>query len=155
MNPEFVQFVETLEPKFRALMAMKPVNYAALPFRMPERGIYLFSEGNNHLYVGRTNRIRKRLAGHCRPSSTHFSATFAFRVARKETGLLKATYTTKGSRAELVKDPVFGPAFQAAKARLARMNLRFIEEVDPVRQALLEIYVGVVLKTPFNDFDNH
>jgi hypothetical protein len=155
MNTAFARFVETLEPKFQSLIAMKAVRYAGLPSQMPERGIYLFSEGTNHLYVGRTNRIRRRLAGHCRPSSTHFSATFAFRVARKETGLLKATYTKKGSRAELVRDPVFGPVFQAAKTRLANMDLRFVEEDDPVRQALLEIYVAVVLKTPFNDFDNH
>lgn len=155
MNTEFAHFVETLEPKFQSLMAMKPVRYAGLPAQMPERGIYLFSEGASHLYVGRTNRIRKRLAGHCRASSTHFSATFAFRIARKDAGLLKATYTTKGSRAELVKDPTFGPAFVAAKARLANMDLRFVHEDDPVRQALLEIYVSVVLKTPFNDFDNH
>ena len=155
MNTEFAHFVEALEPKFQSLMAMKPVKYAGLPAQMPKRGVYLFSEGGNHLYVGRTNRIRKRLAGHCRPSSTHFSATFAFRVARKETGLLKATYKTEGSRAELVKDRVFGPAFEAAKVRLANMDLRFVDEDDPVRQALLEIYVAVVLKTPFNDFDNH
>src|ERR1051326_5163373 len=131
MNTDFARFVEKLEPTFRALMAMQPVKYAGLPSQMPERGIYLFSENNDHLYVGRTNRIRKRLAGHCRPSSTHFSATFAFRVARKETGLLKATYTTQGSRAELVKHAVFGPAFQAAKVRLATMQLRFLEENHP------------------------
>jgi hypothetical protein len=35
------------------------------------------------------------------------------------------------------------------------MNLRFVEENDPVRQALLEIYVAVTLNTPYNDFDNH
>jgi hypothetical protein len=35
------------------------------------------------------------------------------------------------------------------------MDLRFVEESDPTRQALLEIYVAVTLKTPFNDFDNH
>jgi hypothetical protein len=155
MNDAFACLVETLEPKFQSLMAMNAVRFAALPSQMPERGIYLFSEGTNHLYVGRTNGIRNRLAGHCRPSSTHFSATFAFRIARKETGLLRATYTTRGYRAELVNDPIFGPAFIAAKARLASMDLRFVNEDDPVRQALLEIYVSVMLKTPFNDFDNH
>jgi hypothetical protein len=35
------------------------------------------------------------------------------------------------------------------------MDIRFIEESDPVRQALLEIYVASALQTPFNDFDNH
>jgi hypothetical protein len=37
----------------------------------------------------------------------------------------------------LVTDPEFGPAFIRAKARLADMDLRFIEESDAVRQALL------------------
>jgi hypothetical protein len=122
---------------------------------MPDRGIYLFSEGDRHLYVGRTNRIRQRLAGHCRPSSNHFSATFAFRIAREETGYLKATYSSTGSRGNLVKDMTFGPAFVRAKARIADMDLRFVEEVDPVRQALLEVYVAVTLETPYNDFDTH
>jgi hypothetical protein len=136
-------------------MAMSPVRYVSLPARMPERGIYLFSEGDRHLYVGRTNRIRRRLAGHCRPSSNHFSATFAFRIAREETGLLKASYSPTGSRAALVTDSDFGPAFVRAKSRLANMDLRFVEESDPVRQALLEIYVAVALNTHYNDFDNH
>src|SRR4051794_19293465 len=110
MNPTFKQFVESLEPKFQALISMTPVRYAALPKQMPERGIYLFSEADNHLYVGRTNRIRRRLAGHCRVSSTHFSATFAFLIARRETGK-KATYTKEGSRAALMQDPSFRAAF--------------------------------------------
>ena len=35
------------------------------------------------------------------------------------------------------------------------MDLRFVDEADPIRQALLEIYVAVVLGTPYNDFDTH
>lgn len=155
MQERFRQFLDHLEPKFQALVLMPPVKFGILPRQVPERGIYLFSEDQQHLYVGRTNRLRHRLAGHCRPSSTHFTATFAFRIARKETGFLKATYSTKGSRAELVKDSLFGPAFQQAKTRVANMDLRFVEETDPVRQALLEIYAAIALQTPFNDFDNH
>jgi hypothetical protein len=68
---------------------------------------------------------------------------------------LKASYSPIGSRAELVTDPVFGPAFTSAKSRLTSMDLRFVEEADPVRQALLEIYVATTLETPYNDFDNH
>jgi hypothetical protein len=155
VHPAFREVVESLEPKFRSLMAMAPVLYTNLPAILPERGIYLFSEGDEHLYVGRTNRLRRRLAGHCRPSSTHFSATFAFRLAREQTGFVKASYTPTGSRADLVKHAVFGPAFTQAKGRLTAMDLRFVEEPDPVKQALLEIYVAVSLKTRYNDFDNH
>ena len=35
------------------------------------------------------------------------------------------------------------------------MDIRFVEETDAVRQALLEIYVALALGTTFNDFDNH
>jgi hypothetical protein len=35
------------------------------------------------------------------------------------------------------------------------MELRYVEEKDQLRQALLEIYVAVVLQTPHNDFETH
>jgi hypothetical protein len=35
------------------------------------------------------------------------------------------------------------------------MDVRYVEETDPLRQALLEIYVSIILKTPYNDFDTH
>jgi predicted GIY-YIG superfamily endonuclease len=155
MHPWFATFVDKLDPKFQALVAMKPVRYGDLPLHMPDRGIYLFSRGEEHFYVGRTNGMRRRLSGHCRPSSTHFSATFAFRMARQETGLLKATYKAKGSRSDLLRDERFKASFESAKGQLREMDLRYVEEADAVRQALLEIYVAVILKTPYNDFENH
>lgn len=82
-------------------------------------------------------------------------AAFAFRLAREATGALKATYTTKGSRAELMKEPVFREAFDAAKARIRAMEVRFVEESDPVCQTLLEVYAAIALGTPYNDFDTH
>ena len=155
MHPTFARLIESLEPQRLALLQMQPVHFGALPKAMPERGIYLFSDGEEHLYVGRTNRLRQRLAGHCRPSASHFTATFAFRVARKRTNNLKATYREEGSRAALLKDPKFAAAFKTAKASLAQLDIRFVEEKDATRQALLEIYVATVLETPHNDFENH
>jgi hypothetical protein len=35
------------------------------------------------------------------------------------------------------------------------MKLRYVEEPDPLRQALLEIYAATLLKTEFNDFETH
>ncbi len=134
---------------------MAPVTVADLPLDTPRAGIYLFSEAEEHLYVGRTNTIRKRLQKHCRPSSGHNSATFAFRLAREITGQTVATYTEQGSRTELENDPVFGPVFIAQKQRVRKMNVRYVSEPEPLRQALLEMYVSVSLQTPHNDFDNH
>jgi len=155
VNERFVAIVELLEPAYQRLLNMQPVTAASLPRGMPVRGIYLFSDGANHLYVGRSNNIRKRIGLHCRPSSQHNQATFAFRMARQLTGRLEAAYTTSGSRSEMVRDAEFGPVFTACKARIRQLSLRFVEEPDPTRQALLEIYAATVLETPFNDFENH
>jgi hypothetical protein len=35
------------------------------------------------------------------------------------------------------------------------MHIRLVEEADPVRQTVLEIYVALALKTRYNDFDTH
>jgi hypothetical protein len=80
---------------------------------------------------------------------------FAFRLAREITGKLVASYTAEGSRAALVLLPEFDTAFTSAKQRIRKMDLRYVEETDPLRQALLEIYVSIVLKTPYNDFNTH
>ena len=155
MNETFREFIESLEPSFQTLMNMNPFTVATLPKDVPTSGIYLFSEGDRHLYVGRTNTIRKRLQNHCRPSSGHNSATFAFRLARQITGHTNATYTGEGSRSFLETHPDFGPVFIEQKARVRSMDVRYVSEPDPMRQALLEMYVSVSLQTPHNDFDNH
>ena len=155
MNPHFSQLIESLEPQFQRLVGMAPVRYGALPRDLPERGIYLLSEAGAHQYVGRTNRLRRRLRNHFTPSGSHFTATCAFRIARHTTGRTKAAYTKAGSRAELLKDVAFAAAFRQAKARVAAMDIRYVEESDATRQALLELYVATALGTPFIDFDNH
>lgn len=155
MDPRFRELVESLDPQLRALLSMPPVKYGALPRAMPRQGIYLFSEGDSLLYVGRTNRLRQRLREHCLPSSRHSSATFAFRIARSVTGQTRAAYSRSGSRAALSADPTFAQAFEAARARVADMDIRYVEESDATRQALLEIYAATVLQTLYNDFENH
>jgi len=155
MNERFRLVIEALEVKFQKLINMVPVRYSTLPRPLPERAIYLFSESDQHLYVGRTNGLRARLQGHCIPGATHNSATLAFRMARQTTGMHQAAYSTAGSRGSLVTDPSFGPAFVGAKLRVAKMDIRYVDEGDPVRQALLEIYTATALNTPYNDFENH
>ncbi|MDX1526231.1 MULTISPECIES: GIY-YIG nuclease family protein [Idiomarina] len=155
MHPVFKEYIDSLEPSFQQLLNMKPVTVATLPKEIPQSGIYLFSENGKHLYVGRTNTIRKRLQNHCRPSSGHNSATFAFRLTREITGITQATYVTDGSRANLELDATFGPEFIKQKKRVREMHVRYVSEPEPMRQALLEMYVSVSLGTPHNNFDNH
>lgn len=155
MNDHFRELIADLEPCFQRLMAMEPVKAATLPRGMPTAGVYVFSEGGRHLYVGRTNRLRARLQQHCRPSSGHGTAPFAFRLAREQTGQTTPSYRREGSRQALEQAPEVAEAFSAAKARVREMDVRYVAEADPVRQALLEIYVAVALHTPYNDFDTH
>ena len=154
MNMRFRDVIQSLEPSFRSLLEMAPVDPARVPRGIPLAGVYLFSEGGRHLYVGRSRNIRKRIAGHCRPSAKENTAALAFRMARRATGI-PATYTREGSRSDLLKNAAFSSVFDAAKKRIRNMDLRFVEESDPLRQALLEIYVAVSLDTPYNDFDTY
>jgi len=155
MNEKFKLLIESLEPSYQRLMRMAPVNVGTIPFDVPRSGIYLLSEGGNYLYVGRSNRIKQRLQEHCRPSSNHNTAPFAFRLAREATGKLKASYTENESRTHLETQPEFKNEFIKAKERIRNMSIRFVGEPDPLRQALLEMYVSICLATPHNDFDNH
>jgi excinuclease UvrABC nuclease subunit len=130
---------------------MPSLKVKSLPVSMPKSGVYLFSEASDYLYVGRSRQLRNRLRGHCL-SSSHHIATFAFLLARKETGL-KATYTKKNSRAHLMEQEKFRKEFAKASKRTQAMDIRFVEETDPVRQALLEIYAAISLRTSFNKFE--
>jgi hypothetical protein len=95
------------------------------------------------------------LRQHSIPAAQHNQAVFAFRLAREKTGRLEATYDAEGSRVALSANEEFAAAFTQAKGRVREMELRYVEETDALRQALLEIYAAVVLGTPYNDFDTH
>jgi predicted GIY-YIG superfamily endonuclease len=156
MDQAFVRYTESLHPSFERLLAMTPVTIATLPRDAPLECVYLFSENGRHLYVGRTRKLSQRLRQHSIPSSQHNQAVFAFRLAREATGRLEAAYSGAGRRAALVTDdPIFGAAFDTAKTRVRSMQVRYVQETDSLRQALLEIYASVVLATPYNDFNTH
>jgi len=155
VHPRFADIVTQLDPSLHRLLAASPCKPLALPKNVAPAGIYLLSEGAQHLYVGRSNMIRKRLGNHCRIGATWKMAALAFRLARETTGMLQATYTQEGSRRALMQDQAFVRAFDAAKARIREMDVRVVGESNPVRQTILEVYVAVALQTPYNDFDTH
>ena len=155
MHEAFRVYVESLHPSFERLMVMSPLKIDRLPRDLPEECIYLFSEGENHLYVGRTTKLRQRLRQHSIPSAPQNQAGFAFKLACEVTGRTKASYKTKDSRDDRCADPSFANVFTQAKARVRKMDVRFVPETDPLRQALLEMYVSIVLKTKYNDFETH
>jgi hypothetical protein len=156
MHEKFRIYTEALHPKFEALMEMSPVTTGTLPPEMKGAGVYMFSENGRHLYVGRTRNIRSRYGQHTRTGTGHNNAPFAFKLARETTGILKSTYKSdETSRANLMLNSDFLEAFNNALVRMRAMEFRFVEEADPTRQCLLEIYVSVVCGSPYNDFDTH
>lgn len=156
MHLTFAELIQGLHPKFEALMAMPPCRAGELPKIMPLKGVYLFSEGDAHLYVGRSKKIRSRYGRHCNPGATHRMAAFAFKLAREATGKTTASYKTgDGSRNGLMLNAEFLAAFKSAKERIRRMDFRFVEEIDQNAQALLEIYCTLALNARYNDFDTH
>ena len=150
MDSAFEIVLSTLAQKHQAMMAMTPITVDALLKSMPASGVYMFSEGNSHLYVGRTRRLRRRLIEHSYPKM--LDAPFAFRLAREAVGKTKASYMRRDSRKALLADPVFVAARLKAIDRIRLMDIRYIEEDDPIRQTLLEIYVAVVTAAPYNEF---
>jgi len=120
---------------------------------MPRKGIYVFYEDNKPIYVGRSRNLKSRILNHSRPSSSHFSASFAFLLARQKTDCLRTK--DNRSRGQLEKDPKFAVVFKEQKERIARMKIKAVEIEDPNTQAIFEIYCSEKLCTPYNDFDTH
>jgi predicted GIY-YIG superfamily endonuclease len=155
MDKKFEDLWKSLLPSFHELTSMAPVKFSTLPKEMPKKGVYLFSEGDLHIYVGRSDGLRKRIQQHCRRGTPPAAAALASRRARRALDIGKASYKAENSRKVLALRPEFQQAFQAAKDSIGEMDIRWVEENDPVRQALLEIYVSVALETEENDFGNH
>jgi len=156
MHTRFAQMAESLHPSLERLMAQSAWRVGERWTQGHVSGVYLFSEEDVHLYVGWSNDLKARHGRHHRPSAHQGMASFAFRLAREATGQIKAAYTAgQGSRKALAADLDFAAAFLTAKKRIRAMDFRFVEESDPTRQCLLEVYCAVALKTPYNDFDNH
>jgi hypothetical protein len=150
---EFAQAAKDVEEKCSILLTSPLHRMDDLPKGMPLVGVYIFSEDGHALYVGRTNNMQKRLQYHTR--NNHNQATFAFLLAREQTGNKKATYKKEGSRDDLLSQPIFRSAFNSARERIKRMDVQFIEELNPIRQALLEICASLHVRAKYNDFDNH
>jgi hypothetical protein len=155
LDMQFASMISVLHERLHKLVNATPFTYSSKPSRLPQNAVYLFSEEELPLYVGRTNKFAQRLGNHCRKSSTASQSSFAFRLAREAAGITEASYSGENTRVRLMERPDFANGFLLAKERLNRMQLRYVEEPDQTRQPLLEIYCAVALKTPYNEFGTH
>lgn len=121
---------------------------------IPKRGIYVFFEHENPIYVGRSDRMKERIQQHGRPSSGHNSAPFAFNLA-KDAAKRKGIDVNK-KRDELEKGPAFRDLFKKAKESVLLMSVQVIKIDDPILQTLFEVYAAIALNTTkYNDFETH
>lgn len=144
-----------------------------------ERGIYLLSYGDEHLYVGRTSitaRARaadrleagsfaQRYSEHINAGSRPGTAPLAARIARERARAEGYDSLPAGdvwwSQRKLPvekRDPAARALighFAAAKSEIRAMQLRVLSLHDDdrgVRSTLVELYVHAQLGTPYNDF---
>jgi len=153
--PTFGDAIENLDSSFRSLLNCAPITFATRPRKLPTSVVYLFSDKDEPIYVGRSNRFRQRLGNHCLNGSQSNQASLAFRLACEDVQHVREKYRRGSSGADALQNvPGLADAFSRMKARLRSMEIRYVEEPDQVRQALLEMYVALSLGTQ-QDFGTH
>lgn len=142
-------------PQLLQELLSAPASRVSAHSQIPEAaGIYLFSEKKKAIYVGQTRKLRRRLKNHTRLQGKNNQATFAFLVAKSEAEA--AGIDTKQYREALEADKQFAAHFDAAKARVADMDVRYILLKGPIERTLFEVYAALTLDTlVFNSFETH
>ncbi|MBE9565439.1 MAG: GIY-YIG nuclease family protein, partial [Proteobacteria bacterium] len=77
----FRRRIDELPVLMKELQADTPRRWDNLG-ELPKSGIYLLFDRGKPIYVGRSRNIKSRLQSHGRPKSTHYSASFAFLMAK-------------------------------------------------------------------------
>ena len=146
--PKYLQKLEECE----AIGLDSRVDRRALRKKLPCKGIYVLFESGIPMYVGRSNKLAGRLLEHSQLSGDSETASFAFNIAKIE---FAGSDTLSTTRRDLQRDDVFQRHFQEAKERVRKMSVRAVEVKDPIEQTILEVYIHLLLETPFNSFENH
>jgi GIY-YIG catalytic domain-containing protein len=118
-------------------------------------GVYLLSE-EHPIYVGQTRNLRRRLRQHGGMSSRENQASLAFNIARREAADHHPSFNIHLTRRALEADPAFAQLFGEARARVARMQVRYVEIDDPELRTVFEVYAAVAFGTAeHNSFETH
>jgi hypothetical protein len=152
MNKDFQSLTASIPGLFATLTRSPLWEMKGLSAYKHKAGVYVFFEGGQPVYVGRTRNLQGRLRGHV--VLNHNSASFAFRNTRKAVNMY-ATYKRTGSRSELQNHAVFRPEFVRQVARVKTLQVRFLEVPDPIVRYLLELYAYIEWKLPLDEFSEH
>jgi len=111
-------------------------------------GCYVLIENNSPIYVGISRSIISRLLQHVK-GTTHFDATLAYRMANEA---IKHSL----SRSDAMQTAEMKNQFEKAKARIAKMDIAFIEIKNDIEIYLFEAYCAIELDTKeWNTFATH
>jgi hypothetical protein len=119
----------------RKLQCGPLLNQDPLPSEVKGKGIYMFYENGQRLYVGRSDGLRNRILLHSRPSSIRAQAPLAGILAKN-----------KGHPDQFFSDQ---------KERVKKMRVRVVEVTDDYEQAIFEVCAALILNTCYNEFKNH
>ncbi len=155
MNERFKKLTDRMPSRLQSLLEQPPIAIDDIGItQVPQKGVYIFFEDNKPIYVGRSNRLKERLREHSQRGSDRYSATLAFRIAKKSVSAIRIK-GKKQTNEQLMKNSDFVKEFVAAKERISRAKIRFVEVEDQIEQAMFEIYAHLELGTELNDFTNH
>jgi hypothetical protein len=136
---------------------------------LKHRGIYLFSESGQHLYVGRTGitarsrakgeapitSFRHRFNQHTQPGRPPGASSFANRLLLERAAELDLVVPGDWwPRRETTASHIYD-LYKAAKKRIGAMECRvvsFADDVKGIRSTVAEVYAHAHLRTPYNDF---
>ncbi|WP_406660155.1 hypothetical protein V7O66_09890 [Methanolobus sp. ZRKC3] len=153
MNTKFKDIIDSLPGLQEKLINSRPLKRDNLQ-DMPECGIYVFYKHETPLFVGRSDKMKKRIITQGRKGSTHHSAPFAFLLARNK-ATAKGLDIENKTRNELVKDPMFNELFIQSKDEVSKMSVRYVAVEHPIKQTIFQVYASMELDTEFNKFETH
>jgi len=148
VTAEFDGAVGELPNLLKELLGSEPIPIAEKRRFPDEPGVYLISDAEGDLYVGRCKSIRKRMGNHGGKSPDN--STFAFRLACEAVGKQKGQ-----RRKALMENEAFRAAFNDNVSKIRDMRARFVVIENDVLQYMFELYVHLACKTRHNSFATH
>jgi hypothetical protein len=164
----WAELISWLPGMLEQLLASDVFHFGSRP-PADQRGIYLFSEAGEHLYVGRTGitaqsrarggapitSFRHRFDQHIQMGRPPGASSFAKRLmleraAQLGTAVPDGWWDDRETATAHIYD-----LYITAKARIGEMECRvvaFDDDIKGVRSTVAETYTHAVLRTRYNDF---
>ena len=152
VNEELRSVLAQMEPLLIELQACSAETFATRT-KLPDRGVYVFCEGDKALYVGRSNQVWERIRIHGVKGANQEQANFAFRLLVKEYDL-DTGHSAPVSRSQIAEK--YAAEFREQKQRVRNMTIKAVEITDDTESYFFEAYAILALgTTEFNKFEPH